>query len=306
MDTEKINFRCGFVTLIGRPNSGKSTLMNRLIGEKIAITSAKPQTTRNQIRTIYTDDEAQIIFVDTPGVHLAKNRLGSFMDNAARSALKDVDAVIFVTEAGGSPDDIETELLEEISKSAYNALLVLNKTDEHSAEDIEEAGKNYSRLLPNARVYTVSALRGDGTDALIDGIKKMLPLSEALYDDDELTDQPIRDIAAEIVREKALRLLDEEVPHGIAVNVNKLRERRIADGGMITDIEADIICEKESHKGIIIGKGGRMIKKIGSIARADIEKLLDMKTNLQLFVKVRKDWRNDELQLKGLGYRDRK
>ncbi len=306
MDTEKINFRCGFVTLIGRPNSGKSTLMNRLIGEKIAITSAKPQTTRNQIRTIYTDDEAQIIFVDTPGVHLAKNRLGSFMDNAARSALKDVDAVIFVTEAGGSPDDIETELLEEISKSAYNALLVLNKTDEHSAEDIEEAGKNYSRLLPNARVYTVSALRGEGTDALIDGIKKMLPLSEALYDDDELTDQPIRDIAAEIVREKALRLLDEEVPHGIAVNVNKLRERRLADGGMITDIEADIICEKESHKGIIIGKGGRMIKKIGSIARADIEKLLDMKTNLQLFVKVRKDWRNDELQLKGLGYRDRK
>ncbi len=306
MDTEKINFRCGFVTLIGRPNSGKSTLMNRLIGEKIAITSAKPQTTRNQIRTIYTDDEAQIIFVDTPGVHLAKNRLGSFMDNAARSALKDVDAVIFVTEAGGSPDDIETELLEEISKSAYNALLVLNKTDEHSAEDIEEAGKNYSRLLPNARVYTVSALRGEGTAALIDGIKKMLPLSEALYDDDELTDQPIRDIAAEIVREKALRLLDEEVPHGIAVNVNKLRERRLADGGMITDIEADIICEKESHKGIIIGKGGRMIKKIGSIARADIEKLLDMKTNLQLFVKVRKDWRNDELQLKGLGYRDRK
>ena len=306
MDTEKINFRCGFVTLIGRPNSGKSTLMNRLIGEKIAITSAKPQTTRNQIRTIYTDDEAQIIFVDTPGVHLAKNRLGSFMDNAARSALKDVDAVIFVTEAEGSPDDIETELLEEISKSAYNALLVLNKTDEHSAEDIEEAGKNYSRLLPNARVYTVSALRGEGTAALIDGIKKMLPLSEALYDDDELTDQPIRDIAAEIVREKALRLLDEEVPHGIAVNVNKLRERRLAGGGMITDIESDIICEKESHKGIIIGKGGRMIKKIGSLARADIEKLLDMKTNLQLFVKVRKDWRNDELQLKGLGYRDRK
>ena len=306
MDTEKINFRCGFVTLIGRPNSGKSTLMNRLIGEKIAITSAKPQTTRNQIRTIYTDDEAQIIFVDTPGVHLAKNRLGSFMDNAARSALKDVDVVIFVTEAGGSPDDIETELLEEISKSAYNALIVLNKTDEHSADDIEEAGENYSRLLPNARVYTVSALRGEGTATLIDGIKKMLPLSEALYDDDELTDQPIRDIAAEIVREKALRLLDEEVPHGIAVNVNKLRERRLADGGMITDIEADIICEKESHKGIIIGKGGRMIKKIGSIARADIEKLLDMKTNLQLFVKVRKDWRNDELQLKGLGYRDRK
>ena len=304
--SEKVDYRCGFVTLIGKPNTGKSTLMNRMIGQKIAITSARPQTTRKQIRTILTDDEAQMIFIDTPGVHVAKNHLGNYMDNAARSALKDVDGVIFMADAdnarGGVVDEIEQEILDAIIKSGAPFIVVLNKVDEYSLGALEEAKNIYAKKAPGAKICTTCALKGDGVDELIAEIKKLLPYGEAMYDEDELTDQPVRDIAAEIIREKALRLLNEEVPHGIAVSIEKMRERKTGAGEPITDIEASIICERDTHKGIIIGKGGKMIRNIGSLAREDIEKLLEMKVNLQLFVKVRKDWRNDETQLRSLGY----
>ena len=295
-------FRCGVVAFVGRPNTGKSTLMNRLIGVKIAITSHKPQTTRGQIRTIYTDDEAQIIFIDTPGIHIAKNKLGNYMVSVARNALKEIDAVLMMTEPKITIDEVERDLLKRLSRSDAPVLIILNKEDLFSEEEVSSAKSLYEAEAPFAEVLAVSALRGEGTDALLAKIKSFLPYGEALYDEDDLTDEPVRDIAAEIIREKALRLLTEEVPHGIAVQIEKMRERTTVSGEPITDIDAALICERESHKGIVIGRGGRMLKKIGQTARADIEKLLDTKVNLQLFVKVRKDWRDDETQLKSLGY----
>ena len=303
MSAKADDFRCGIVTLIGRPNTGKSTLMNRLIGQKIAITSHKPQTTRGQIRTIYTDEEAQIIFIDTPGIHIAKNKLGNYMVSVARGALKDIDAVLFMAEPVVTIDEVEKDLLKRLSTADIPVLIILNKEDLFSEEEYEAAKSLYEAQAPFAEVTTVSALKGEGTEALLKKIKGFLPYGEALYDEDELTDQPVRDIAAEIIREKALRLLTDEVPHGIAVQIEKMRERETNAGEGITDISAAVICERESHKGIIIGKGGRMLKRIGQSAREDIERLLDGKVNLQLFVKVRKDWRDDETQLKSLGYR---
>lgn len=296
-------FRCGVVTLIGRPNTGKSTLMNRLIGQKIAITSHKPQTTRGQIRTIYTDDEAQIIFIDTPGIHIAKNKLGNYMVSVARGALKDIDAVLFMAEPVVTIDEVEKDLLKRLSTADVPVLIILNKEDLFPKEAYNAAKSLYEAQAPFAEVLPVSALKGAGTEALLAKIKGFLPYGEPLYDEDELTDQPVRDIAAEIIREKALRLLTDEVPHGIAVQIEKMRERETKDGNRITDISAAVICERESHKGIVIGRGGRMLKKIGQSAREDIERLLDGRVNLQLFVKVRKDWRDDEAQLKSLGYR---
>ena len=298
-------FRCGVVTLIGRPNTGKSTLMNRLIGQKIAITSHKPQTTRGQIRTIYTDEEAQIIFIDTPGIHIAKNKLGSYMVSMARGALKDVDCVLLMAEPVVTIDDVERDIIRRLSEEQVPVLVILNKEDIHTEEETEAACALYREAAPFAKVMRVSALRGEGTDALLKEIKQFLPFGEALYDEDALTDENVRDIAAEIIREKALRLLTDEVPHGIAVQIEKMRERVTKQGEPITDVEAAVICERETHKGIIIGKGGGMLKKIGQTAREDIENLLDTRVNLQLFVKVRRDWRDDELQLKSLGYHKR-
>lgn len=296
-------FRAGFVALIGRPNTGKSTLMNRLIGQKIAITSSKPQTTRRQIRTIYTDDEAQIVFIDTPGVHIAKNKLGKYMVSVARGALKDVDAVLFMTEPAAQIDEIERELLERIARAQVPTIVVVNKADLFSAKETEASAKTYAEAAPFAHIVRVSALKGAGVDEALRAIKEVLPYGEALYDEDELTDQPAREIVAEIIREKALRLLRDEAPHGIAVQIEKMRDRTTTAGEDICDVEATIICEKETHKGIVIGKGGKMLKKIGTLARGDMEKLLDKKVNLQMFVKVRKNWRNDETQLRSLGYR---
>ena len=302
-DTHREDFRCGVVTLIGRPNTGKSTLMNRLIGQKVAITSHKPQTTRGQIRTIFTDDEAQIIFLDTPGIHIAKNKLGQYMVSVARGALKDIDAVLFMAEPVKEIDEVERDLLKRLSKADVPVLIILNKEDLFPEEERETARKLYKTEAPFAEVTSVSALKGAGTEALLQTIKGFLPYGEPLYDEDALTDVPVRDIAAEIIREKALRLLSDEVPHGIAVQIEKMRERETKTGEAITDISASIVCERDSHKGIVIGKGGRMLKKIGQTAREDIERLLDGRVNLQLFVKVRKDWRDDETQLKSLGYR---
>ena len=300
---KRADFRCGFVTLIGRPNTGKSTLMNRLIGQKIAITSHKPQTTRTQIRTICTDDEAQVIFIDTPGVHIAKNKLGKYMVSVARGALKDIDVCLLMTDPDGIGDEVEQDLLRRLAGLSIPVLVIVNKADLYPVQKIADTVTRCREEAPFAEVFTVSALKGEGTDALFSRIKHLLPYGEALYEEDDVTDQPLRDIVAEIVREKALRLLTDEVPHGIAVQVEKMRERRTGAGEEITDIDASIICEKETHKGIVIGKGARMLKKIGQTAREDIEKLLQGRVNLQLFVKVRRDWRDDDRKLKELGYK---
>lgn len=296
-------FRCGFVTLVGRPNTGKSTLMNRLIGQKIAITSHKPQTTRAQIRTVYTDEEAQLIFIDTPGIHVAKNKLGSYMVSVARGALKDIDVVLLMTEPQKQIDEVERDLIARLKQVSVPVIVVVNKADTFPEEAVEKACALYAEAAPFAKVTAISALKGKGTDELLALIKEHLPFGEALYEEDTLTDQSVRDIAAEIIREKALRLLTDEVPHGVAVQMEKMRDRVTKGGEAITDVNASIICEKETHKGIVIGKGGRMLKKIGQTAREDIEALVGNKVNLQLFVKVRKDWRDDETQLKSLGYR---
>ena len=303
MTRENDGFRCGFVALVGRPNVGKSTLMNRLVGQKIAITSAKPQTTRGQIRTIYTDENAQIVFIDTPGLHIAKNRLGDYMVRMSHGALQDVDAVLLMTEPSHEIGDVEAELIARLKDAAVPVMIIVNKADASDEELVSGTLAMYAARAPFAKVRALSALRGEGTDALLREITGMLPYGEALYEEDELTDQPVRDIAAEIIREKALRLLNDEVPHGVAVTIEKMRERVTRAGEPITDVEASIICEKDTHKGIVIGKDGRMLKRIGTLARADIERLTEGKVNLRLFVKVRKDWRNDALQLKSLGYR---
>ena len=303
MMTTRNDFRCGVVALAGLPNTGKSTLMNRLIGQKIAITSAKPQTTRNQIRTIYTDDEAQIVFIDTPGIHAAKNKLGVHMERAWDGALKDVDAVLFMTVPAAGTTETEREVLSRLEKTRIPVYIVVNKADSFDETFVSSTVARYQREVPFAKVFCASALRGMGVEELLQNLKSVLPYGEPLYGEDDITDQPVREIAAEIIREKTLRLLNDEVPHGIAVTIEKMRERTTRTGDAVTDVEASVICEKESHKGIVIGKNASMLKKIGSLAREDMEKLLEQKVNLQLFVKVRKDWRNDAAQLRGLGYR---
>ena len=299
---EESNFRSGFVTLVGRPNVGKSTLMNHLIGQKIAITSNKPQTTRNRIRTVYTDEECQIVFVDTPGIHKAKNKLGEYMVNAAEKTFSEVDVILWLVEPTTFIGKGERHIASLLEKSRVPVILVINKCDTVEKQKVADAIKAYEQIGHYEGIVAVSALRSVNLDTLLEQIKKYLPYGPAFFDEDTITDQPQRQIAAEIIREKALRCLDEEIPHGIAVAIDVMKERPDAQ---IMDIEATIICEKESHKGIIIGKGGTMLRKIGSSARYDIEKMLDMKVNLQLWVKVKKDWRDSDFLVKNFGY-DRK
>ena len=253
-------FKSGFVTFIGRPNVGKSTLMNRLIGQKIAITSSKPQTTRNRIQTVYTDERGQIIFLDTPGINRAKNKLGNYMLQVAERTLNEVDVVLWLVEPSTFIGGGEKYIIEQLSKIKTPIILVINKIDTVEEKDILEA------------MY---------------------------FDEDTITDQPERQICAELIREKALRLLSQEIPHGIAVVIDAMKVRR---HGHIVDIDATIVCERDSHKGIIIGKQGSMLKKIGTQARIEMENLLDMKVNLQLWVKVKKDWRDSDMLLKNYGY----
>lgn len=291
--------KSGFVALIGRPNVGKSTLMNALIGQKIAITSDKPQTTRKKIQTVYTDERGQIIFLDTPGIHQAKNKLGEYMVNVAKQSLKDVDLVLWLVEASahiGSREQGIAEILEGLKKPV---LLAINKTDllKEKARVLELIDK-YSKLRDFAEIIPLSALEHKNTDRLLDILFEYLPEGPMYYDEDVVTDQPMRSIAAEIIREKALRLLRDEIPHGIAVEVVKMKNR----GGDLVDIEAEIICEKDSHKGMIIGKGGAMLKKIGMQARKDIEEMSERQANLKLWVKVRKQWRDSDIQMKNFGY----
>ena len=290
------NFKSGFVTLIGRPNVGKSTLMNQLIGQKIAITSKKPQTTRNRIQTVYTDtDRGQIVFLDTPGIHKAKNKLGEYMVTVAERTLQDVDVIVWLVEPSTFIGAGEQHIAEQLRKSNLPVILVINKTDTVKKEEVLLFIDAYRKLLDFAEIIPASALHGDNTDTIIDMIFKYLPYGPMFYDEDTVTDQPERQIVAEIIREKALH---EEIPHGIAVTIESMKQRKNG----ITDIEATIICERDSHKGIIIGKGGAMLKKIGSNARFEIEKLLEGKVNLRLWVKVRKGWRDSDIQMKNFGY----
>ncbi|MBE5993694.1 MAG: GTPase Era [Paenibacillaceae bacterium] len=293
------NYKSGFVSLIGRPNVGKSTLMNHLIGQKIAITSDKPQTTRNKIQTVYTDDRGQIIFHDTPGIHKAKNKLGEYMVSVAEHTLKEVDVVLWLVEPSTFIGAGEQHIAEQLNQVKTPVILVINKIDTvKNQEQILTFINAYKDICKFAEIVPVSALKDKNTDLMLDLIYKYLPEGPQYYDEDTVTDQPMRQITAELIREKALRLLNDEIPHGIAVTVEKMKERDNA----IMDIEANIICERESHKGIIIGKGGAMLKRIGSAARREIESQLEMKVNLQLWVKVRKEWRDSELYMKNYGY----
>ena len=293
-------FKSGFATLIGRPNVGKSTLMNHLIGQKIAITSNKPQTTRNRIQTVYTSKEGQIVFVDTPGIHKAKNKLGNYMVNAAESTLKEVDVILWLVEPSNFIGAGERHIIEQLKKTDIPVILVINKIDTVEKEAVFGFIDTYRREMDFAEIVPVSALKNINTDELISCIMKYLPYGPAFYDEDTVTDQPERQIVAEMIREKALRCLEEEIPHGIAVTIERMKKRKD-----IIDIDATIICEKDSHKGIIIGKQGGMLKKIGSSARHDIENMLESKVNLQLWVKVKKDWRDSDFLLKNFGYNQR-
>lgn len=298
-NTTNKNFKSGFAAIIGRPNVGKSTLMNHLIGQKIAITSKKPQTTRNRIQTVYTCEEGQIVFLDTPGIHKAKNRLGEYMVNVAEQTLKDVDVIMWLVEPTTYVGAGEKHIIEQLEKTNLPVILVINKIDTIKKEEILEVIDTYRKLYDFAEIIPVSALRGNNTEDIITCLFKYMTYGPMFYDEDTVTDQPQRQIVAEIIREKALHALDEEIPHGIAVTIEKMRERK---GQHIVDIEATIVCERESHKGIIIGRQGSMLKKIGSNARYEIEKMLDEKVNLKIWVKVKKDWRDSDTQIRNFGY----
>ncbi len=294
------NFKSGFVTLIGRPNVGKSTLMNHLIGQKIAITSKKPQTTRNRIQTVYTDMErGQIVFLDTPGIHQAKNKLGEYMVNVAERTLNEVDVILWLVEPSNFIGAGEQHIIEQLKKVTTPVILIINKVDTVDKEKVIEYIDTYRKVYDFAEIIPVSALRAQNLPAVIDMIFKYLPYGPQFYDEDTITDQPERAIVAELIREKALHALDDEIPHGIAVYIDQMKQRK---GQNFFDIDATIVCERDSHKGIIIGKGGAMLKKIGSNARYEIERMLDAKVNLKLWVKVKKDWRDSDYLIKNFGY----
>ena len=295
----KDNFKSGFVTLIGRPNVGKSTLMNHLIGQKIAITSNKPQTTRNRIQTVLTTEDGQIVFVDTPGIHKAKNKLGEYMVNIAERSLNEVDAVLWLVEPTTFIGAGERHIIDQLKGVKTPVILVINKIDMVKKEDLLPAIDTYRREYDFADIVPVSARSGDNTDVLVKVILKYLPFGPQFYDEDTVTDQPERQIVAELIREKALHCLNEEIPHGIAVAIDRMKMER-----KVMHIDATIICERDSHKGIIIGKQGSMLKKIGSTARYEIERMLDCRVNLKLWVKVQKNWRDSDYIMKNFGYRE--
>jgi GTP-binding protein Era len=298
--------KAGFATIIGRPNVGKSTLMNRMIGQKIAITSYKPQTTRTQIRTIYTDDRGQIVFLDTPGIHQSRTRLGEYMVKAAESTLREVDVVLWLVEPKAKPAEEDLSILELVKATKTPVILVVNKTDTVKKEQILPVISVYTEDMEYAAVIPVSARTGDGVEDLMQNIFDLLPEGQPFYDEDMVTTETEREIACEIVREKALRLLQEVVAHGIAVTIESMKYRESRSKDRICDIEASSFCEKDSHKRIIIGKGGAMLRKIGTAARTDIENMLQSRVNLKLFVKVRRDWKDNELQMKNFGYDPKK
>lgn len=289
--------KAGFATLIGRPNVGKSTLMNALIGQKIAITSNKPQTTRNRIQTVYTSEEGQIVFLDTPGIHKAKNKLGDYMVRVAERTLSEVDVILWLVEPTTYIGAGEQHIIEQLKRAKNPVILVINKIDTVKKDDLFAVIDTYRKQMDFAEIVPVSAFKKTNTDELIKCIMQYLPYGPAFYDEDTITDQPERQIVAELIREQALRTLNDEIPHGIAVTIESMKYKK-----QIVEIQATIICERDSHKGIIIGKGGSMLKKIGSNARYGIEEMLESQVNLQLWVKVKKDWRDSDYLLKNFGY----
>ena len=291
------NFKSGFAAIIGMPNVGKSTLLNYIAGQKIAIISNKPQTTRNKILAIHTTDEYQIVFTDTPGIHKPYNKLGEFMVKVANESMNEMDVVLFVVDATRPINEMEKEIARNIDKTGVPAILVINKVDAVKKEDLLPIIADYSSLHEFSSIIPLSAKTGDGAELLLKDIEALLPEGPMFYYEDMVTDQPEKQIAAEIIREKMLWLLDKEVPHGIAIEIEKMQE--LSD---ITKIYAVIYCEKGTHKGIIIGKNGEMLKKIGQKARADIEEMLDKKVYLELWVRVKSDWRNSDRMIKNFGY----
>ncbi len=288
-----------FLAIVGRPNVGKSSLLNALLGQKLAIVSSKPQTTRTRIMGVLTRGEYQYVFIDTPGLHPSHNRLDDYMAKSISSSVAGVDAVILVTEAGQEIGTTERELIETVRSQHLPAILVINKIDRLAQKEklmVQIAA--YAREYEFEAIVPLSALTGDGLDGLFSEISSLAQEGPHMFDDDELTDMPEKTLAGEMVREKALRLLQKEVPHGIAVAVERMTER--SDG--LLEISATIYCERESHKGIIIGKQGAMLKKIGSYAREDLEKFFGCRVNLQLWVKVKEDWRNRDALLRSFGY----
>ncbi|MBM7560706.1 GTPase Era [Fusibacter tunisiensis] len=296
-----MSFKSGFVTIIGRPNVGKSTLLNRIIGEKIAIMSDKPQTTRHKITAMYNDASTQIIFVDTPGIHRPKSKLGDYMVTSAKNAVKDVDVVILMMDHSLKIGPGDQYLLDFVKEAGVQVILAINKVDLLKPEAYKQIYDVYEKMPFVKEVVGLSATLGHGVKELIDAIKKELPEGPAYYSDDTLTDQTERTIVGEIIREKILMYIQDEIPHGVAVEVQSMKLR---PDETLYDIEANIICEKKSHKGIIIGKEGRKLKGIGKSARQDIEKFLDKKVNLQLWVKIREGWRDNQNLLNSLGYKD--
>ncbi|MCR4585334.1 MAG: GTPase Era [Lachnospiraceae bacterium] len=301
--SEDVKSRSGFAALIGRPNVGKSTLMNHLAGQKIAITSPRPQTTRNRIRTIYTDERGQIVFVDTPGIHKAKNKLGDYMMKTVNRSINDADLVLWLVEPSDKIAEKDREIAGQLKGLKCPVILVINKVDTVERGYILKVIDAYKDLCSFTEILPVSALKETNLDELLDVVYENLPYGPHYFDDDAVTDEPVRAIAAELIREKALRLLNQEIPHGIAVLIDRVEYRENKNGG-IYDVDATIVCERDSHKGIIIGKGGLMLKQIGSQARPEIEELLEARVNLKLFVKVRENWRDISNYINDFGYRD--
>ena len=292
-------FKSGFVAIMGKPNAGKSTLTNKLVGEKVAIVSWKPQTTRNKILGIYNDTNTQIILIDTPGIHTPKNNLGKYMMKNAKSAVEGVDAIIYIVDGEKGIDSKDIKNINNYIEMKNNVIVVLNKIDHITKEKVFEILTKINEIKGISSVVPISALKGKNCDILLNEIKKYLTDTAKYYDDDIYTDKNIRFIIAELIREKALRLLDKEVPYGIGVDITKYSERKDSD---IIDIDADIVCEKAAHKPIILGKGGSMIKKIATYARQDLEKIIEKKVFLTVFVRVEEGWRGSEFSMKELGY----
>ncbi|MDD4066642.1 MAG: GTPase Era [Clostridia bacterium] len=292
-------FKSGFVSIIGRPNVGKSTLLNALIGEKISIMTSKPQTTRTNIKGILNKENMQIVFTDTPGIHKPKNKLGTFMNKNVNHSMEGIDLLIFIVEADSKEiGKGDMYILEKVKASNMPCILVINKIDKVKRDTLLQYITNFTKLHDFSAIVPISAIKNDGIDGLLVEIEKLLPVGPKFYDDSEITNQSEKEIAEEIIREKALKLLQDEIPHGIFVEVTEFKVKTKLDGEKFYNIEATAYCERESHKGIIIGKDGEMLKKISTYARQDIEKLMNRKVNLRVWVKVKDKWRDNENDLK--------
>jgi len=290
-------FKSGFVSIIGRPNVGKSTLLNRLIGQKVAIISSKPQTTRNNVLGILSEEDLQIVFTDTPGIHVPSTKLGEFMVKSANDAMQDADCILLLVEPKASVGRTEEKILEDLRKTDIPVILVINKIDTVKKEELFAIISKYTEVFDFEAVIPISARHRDGLDILKEELKKHIEEGPMFFPEDMVTDQPERQITAELIREKLLHCLDKEIPHGIAIEIFSMKEKK-----NIVEIEANIYCERASHKAIIIGKGGEMLKEVGTQARADIEKMLEKKVLLKLWVKVKDGWRNNNYLIKNFGF----